>query len=267
MSISALTLSMYHSRATYSTRLVLIAIANFEGEHGAYPSHETIGRLAGGLNRRTVQRAIDDLIQLGELSEIRRDGVTNLYKITIACPDECDGTTNHRKKKGGGVQTAGGLQTAGGSGLQTAGGAVSRPPEPVVNPNKTFRETALSEDWQPSDDLKAMFVTKWPDIDPAYHTEQFKLYYLSKGTKHKNWSMTFQRWMNSEQARAVTQPWRSGGANSAKGKQKKLQERQQTDDYLAELKRLEDMKAEAVPTCEHGKIIALCLPCSKEVNA
>ena len=93
MSISALTLSLYHSKATYSTRLVLIAIANFEGEHGAYPSHDTIGRLAGGLNRRTVQRAIDELISLGELTEVRRDGITNLYKLSITCPDDCDGST------------------------------------------------------------------------------------------------------------------------------------------------------------------------------
>ena len=105
MSIAALTLALYHSKATYSNRLVLIAIANFEGEHGAFPSIETIGRLAGNLNRRTVQRSIDSLIELGELEEVRRDGITNLYRVTIACPEECDGTSYHRKRRGGGLQT------------------------------------------------------------------------------------------------------------------------------------------------------------------
>lgn len=261
MSISALTLSMYHSKATYSTRLVLIAIANFEGENGAYPSHETIGRLAGGLNRRTVQRAIDDLVQMGELTEVRRDGITNLYKVAIACPDECDGTTNHRKKKGGGVETAGGQETAGRGGVQTAGGAVSRPHEPVDNSNKTFkREHSLTDDWIPSPELVAMFETKWPDIDPEYHTEQFKLYYLSKGTKHKDWSLTFQRWMNTEQARVKTQPWRAGAGNSTASKSKKQAERQATDQFLAEMRELEKLAGPA-PKCPHGENVALCKKC------
>lgn len=260
MSIAALTLSLYHSKATYSTRLVLIAIANFEGEYGAYPSHDTIGRLAGGLNRRTVQRAIDELIELGEITEIRRDGITNLYKLSIACPDDCDRTTNHKKIRGGGVQTAGGLETAGGSGLQTAGGAVSRPPEPLLNQNKTVRETSLSEDWKPGNELIEMFATKWPDLDPDYNIEQFRLYYLSKGTKHKNWELTFQRWMNSEQARAITQPWRYGAGNSAKSKAKKESERRVTEDFLAEMRALEKQAAPP-PKCPHGESVVRCKRC------
>ena len=148
MSISALALSLYHSKSTYSKRLVLIAIANFEGENGAYPSHDTIGRLSGGLNRRTVQRAIDDLVQMGELSEIRREGQTNLYRVAISCPDNCDRTSNHRLNKGGGHQTAGGLQTAGGGGVQTAGGAVYRPPEPLSNHKDNHKDELFKVFWE-----------------------------------------------------------------------------------------------------------------------
>lgn len=266
MSIAALTLSLYHSRATYSTRLVLVAIANFEGENGAYPSHDTIGRLAGGLNRRTVQRAIDELIDLGELTEIRRDGITNLYKVAISCPDECDRTSNHRKKKGGGAETAGGLETAGGSGVQTAGGAVYRPHEPVDNhKNNLKRETSLPEDWEPSAELMAMFATKWPDIDPKYNTEQFKLYYLAKGTKHKNWDLTFQRWQNTEQARAKTQPWRAGAGNSEAAQQKRDTERENTKAFLDEMRALET-KAAPAPKCPHGSSIVRCEKCLKTIG-
>jgi len=261
MSIAALTLGMYHSQATYSTRLVLIAIANFEGENGAYPSHETIGRLAGGLNRRTVQRAIDDLIEMGELTEIRREGITNLYKVSIACPDECDRTTNHRVKVGGGVQTAGGDQTAGGSGVQTAGDAVSRPPEPLLNlKNNRQKETELPEDWNPSEHLMEMFASKWPDIDPEYHIEQFKLYYLSKSTKNKDWSLTFQRWMNSEQSKSLTQPWRAGAGNSTASKSRKQSELKASDEYLTFLREQEKLASPA-PKCPHGENVALCRSC------
>lgn len=260
MSISALTLALYHSKATYSTRLVLIAIANFEGEHGAYPSHETIGRLAGNLNRRTVQRAIDELVQSGELSEVRRDGITNLYKLSIACPDDCDRTTNHRKIKGGGLQTAGDTETASRGGFQTAGGAVSRPPEPVVNLKRTFREHELPEDWHPSKELLEMFKTKWPDINPDYHIEQFKLFYWGKGTKHKDWSKAFQRWMLQEQQKAQAQPWRAGSWNSTTAQFKKEAEKRHADDYLREMAELEKQAAPA-PKCPHGNNIALCKKC------
>jgi hypothetical protein len=261
MSISALTLSLYHSQATYSTRLVLIAIANFEGEHGAYPSHETIGRLAGGLNRRTVQRAIDELIALGELTEVRRDGITNLYKLSITCPDDCDGSTNHRRKKGGGLQTAGDTETAGRGGVQTAGGAVSRPPEPLDNPKRTFRKDfPLPEDWNPTQELLEMFKTKWPDLDPTYNIEQFKLYYWSKGTKHKDWSLTFQRWMNQEQQRAKAQPWKFGAVGSASAQAKKENERKHSDNYLKQMAELE-AQAAPPPKCPHGKMLLLCKIC------
>lgn len=254
MSISALTLSLYHSQATYSTRLVLIAIANFEGEYGAYPSHETIGRLAGGLNRRTVQRAIDELIELGEITEVRRDGITNLYKLSITCPDDCDRSTNHRKIKGGGVQTAGGQQTA--------GGAVSRPPEPLNNLKTLNREIPLDANWMPDDRIMEMFKTKWPDLDPDYHIEQFRLYYLATGKKYRDWGLTFQKWMNSEQARAKAQPWRTGSVNSESAKAKKNKDREFTERFIAEMQELEKQAAPA-PKCQHGENIALCKKCQK----
>lgn len=213
MSISALTLALYHSKATYSNRLVLIAIANFEGENGAYPSVETIGRLAGNLNRRTVQRSIDALIEMGELQEVRRDGITNLYKITITCPDDCDTSSYHRKKKGGGVQTTpvqsvheGAVFTTQGGGVQTAGGAVSRPPETldkhIETVNLNGRASKLPADWEPNEKLQEMFVTKWPDVDTALQTENFKLHWWASGKTMKNWDLAFQKWMNTEQDRA-----------------------------------------------------------------
>ena len=235
MSIAALTLALYHSKATYSNRLVLIAIANFEGEHGAYPSLETVGRLAGGLNRRTVQRSIDALVELGELTEVRRDGVTNLYKVTIACPDECDGTSYHRKKKGGGLQTTpvqivheGVASTTEGGGVQTTGGAVSRPPETLNKHNLNVNRNSsseLPEDWSPDEELMAMFKTKWKDIQPEYHIEQFKLYYWSKGTKMKDWRLTFQRWMNTEQSRAESVPsWKKSKESEKEAEKRRLDE-------------------------------------------
>lgn len=213
MSIASLALSLYHSKATHSNRLVLIAIANFEGEDGSWPSHETIGRLAGGINRRTVQRAIDTLIAMRELSEERREGRTNRYRVIITCPNTCDGSSHHREIKGGGVQTTppqmrheDATNATEGGGVQTAGGAVSRPPESLINQNnnlvKSLGETKLPDDWQPSERLLEMFQSKWPDVNQELETENFILYFTGEGRKKRDWDKAFQMWMNKAQAHA-----------------------------------------------------------------
>lgn len=147
MSVSALTSAFYHSESKYTTRLVLLAIANFDNPLGSFPALDTIGRLAGGVNRRTVQRAIDELVELGELTEVTRNGTTNLYRLTISCPENCDGSTSHKALiEGGGLQTTGGPQTTGGGGLQTTGGVVSRPPK--LKDNSKDNSTAFEDFWR-----------------------------------------------------------------------------------------------------------------------
>ena len=42
-------------------------------------------------------------------------------------------------------------------------------------------------------------------------------------------------------------------------------ERERTEEYLAQIR--ESEKNSSTLTCKHGKTIALCLPCSKEINA
>jgi hypothetical protein len=108
----------------------------------------------------------------------------------------------------------------------------------------------------------AMFETKWPDIDPSYHIEQFKLYYWGTTTRNKDWGLTFQRWMNQEQARAKTQPWRGGGNNSETAQKRREAERKATEDYLAEIE-AQALKSAPAPQCEHGKNLLLCRKCLK----
>lgn len=271
MSISALTLGMYHSRSTYSTRLVLIAIANFEGENGAYPSHDTIGRLAGGLNRRTVQRAIDDLVQMGELTEIRREGQTNLYRVAISCPDDCDRTSSHRQKDRGGVQTAGGLQTAGGSGVQTAGDAVSRPPEPLDNRknNPTVQSELFDEFWNeyPKKEGKkpafkaftsALKRATFEDIIAAV------IRYRSSDKVSRGFVMLASRWLNEDHWEDHYQPAPDSEA-AERARIRREKERAASEAFLAEQRKIE-AQASAPKLCQHGLTIARCVPCSKELS-
>lgn len=101
MSYEAIAAALNHSRASTSSRLVLIAIAHYEGDNGSYPSQDTIARLTG-LNVRSVRRAIKELRDLFELDVIAEGGVgagarkTNRYYVIVECPDGCDRSLNHK---------------------------------------------------------------------------------------------------------------------------------------------------------------------------
>ena len=105
MGYRAIAATMYHSKATGTARLVMLAIAHFyddKGENGAWPNQETIAKLAN-VSKRSVQRAIVELRELGEVDILVHRGrgktfdrQTNRYFITIMCPDSCDSSINHR---------------------------------------------------------------------------------------------------------------------------------------------------------------------------
>lgn len=105
MGFVAMNAALHHSQATGTDKLVLVAIASFyddQGDNGAYPSQETIARMAN-CTVRTVQRSLARLVELGELDTWVHGGrgksidrKTNRYWLTVQCPDNCDSSFNHR---------------------------------------------------------------------------------------------------------------------------------------------------------------------------
>jgi len=206
MSVSAMTAAMYHSQSKYATRLVLIAVANFDNPQGSFASVDTLGRLAGGLNRRTVQRALDELVELKEIKEIVRPGQTTLYRVEISCPDDCDRSPAHRQisneKEGGGLQTTGGVQTTPGGGLQTTGGAVSRPPEP--NTNSNINSNSFDEFWKAypkktdKGAARRAFTTAIKKVDFDNLLKAVQSYSASVSNTEKRYIKNPATWLNAE---------------------------------------------------------------------
>lgn len=101
MSIEAMTLVLNHSRATGRAKLVLIGIANHQGDQGAWPSIETLARYANA-SERSVMRDIQELEEMGELivernaAPVRSQYRPNLYWVNIAAgvTDSASGVTN-----------------------------------------------------------------------------------------------------------------------------------------------------------------------------
>jgi hypothetical protein len=106
MSVEAMAVVLHHSRASGTTKLVLLGIANHAGDGGAWPTVGTLAKYAN-VSERAVQQAIGKLVKLGELSVARQAGGLgylkhyerpNRYDVLVTCPATCDRSMNHRQR-------------------------------------------------------------------------------------------------------------------------------------------------------------------------
>ena len=88
-----------YSQATGRARLVLLAIADHQGEIGAWPALETLAKMVNA-STRSVQRDIEYLQELGELRVDYQNAPTqgkyksNLYWVTRGVTNTALGVTN-----------------------------------------------------------------------------------------------------------------------------------------------------------------------------
>jgi hypothetical protein len=104
MSVEAMALALHHSKAKGTAKVVLLGIANHDGDGGAWPSIPTLAAYAN-VTERNVQKSIDGLLEAGEIRRFVQAGGLrdtpafdrpNLYHVTLSCPINCDRTTAHR---------------------------------------------------------------------------------------------------------------------------------------------------------------------------
>lgn len=107
MSAESFAIVLNHSRARGTAKLVLIGIANHQSDGGAFPKIATLARYAN-VHPRRVTAAIQQLVDLGELRVMYREGGTrnlpdhlrpNVYEVLLTCPEDCDGSYQHRTGK------------------------------------------------------------------------------------------------------------------------------------------------------------------------
>jgi hypothetical protein len=100
MSFGASAVAWHHSKATGTDLLVLMAIANYISDDGAWPKVETIAQDAR-TSVRQAHRSINSLKALGEIDWVQKAGKgrgvykSNLYVFLLKCPPECQGDWNH----------------------------------------------------------------------------------------------------------------------------------------------------------------------------
>lgn len=104
MSVESLGIVLHHSRAAGTAKVLLIGIANHDGDGGSWPSIATLAKYAR-ITERNVQKALRDLVDLGEIEVIAQAGGNhqtearyrpNRYVIKVSCPSTCDRSASHR---------------------------------------------------------------------------------------------------------------------------------------------------------------------------
>lgn len=147
MSVEAIAAVLHHSAATGTAKLVLIGIANHDGDGGSWPSLATLAKYAN-VDPRNVRAAITRLVELGEVEVDQQGGGThrtadhlrpNLYRVLVRCPADCDGTTQHRPRQGGMPASGGDVSIRGGGMPASGGGGMPASPEPSLEPTGNAR--------------------------------------------------------------------------------------------------------------------------------
>ena len=104
MSVEAMAIALHHSKAKGAEKLVLLGIANHDGDSGAWPSIATLAKYAGCSPRRATE-LVTKLVKRGEITRaINAGGLAhlssyerpNLYQFVLKCPPTCDGSRQHK---------------------------------------------------------------------------------------------------------------------------------------------------------------------------
>jgi hypothetical protein len=106
MSIESVAIALHHSRSKGTAKLVLIGIANHDGDGGSFPKIATLAKYAN-VHPRNVVKCLNHLGELGEIIIHQNAGGTaktpdairpNLYEFILTCPTDCDRSKSHRRE-------------------------------------------------------------------------------------------------------------------------------------------------------------------------
>lgn len=171
MSVESLAVVLHHSKASGTDKLVLIGIANHDGDGGAWPAIATLARYAN-VDPRTVKRSLQVLIELGEVSrEIQGGGTRNMndytrpnrYEILVRCPQGCDRSTAHRVTH----TSPGDAHVTPPGDAHVMGGVTATSPKPSLNHPLNSDESSFTST-SPADEGKCFACGKVSELRGRY---------------------------------------------------------------------------------------------------
>ena len=273
MSIEAMSLVLHHSKASGSAKIILLGIANHQGDAGAWPAVATLAKYAN-IHPDNVTKHLTKLVEMGEVErEIMggaktQKGATNRYQVTITCPENCDRSMNHKLLDGVAISSLRGGDFVG------VGVAIS-PHKPVINhqlepvndlfeefcfayPRKVAKKVAKRA-WEllsGSDRVKALDGAVRLSNDPNLPEERYVPHPAS--------------WLRAERWNDGPLPERAFTAEELRAKElektarRREQEVARSQAFVAEQEEIARRVAESpADRCVHGRVLAACMPCIK----
>lgn len=268
MSFGASSLVWHHSKATGGDLLVLMAIANYISDEGAWPKVETIANDAR-MSVRQAHRSLKNLQELGEITWDKGAGTgsgvykTSRYYLLLTCPEDCSGDWNHTLRQN---VTPRPDKLSPLDLTQTADKPVI---QPVIEPNISSK---FSEFWlaYPRKVAKQAawkaFVSASKQNDPDIIVSGARRFGNDPNLPlDANFIPHPATWLNAGRWEDGPLPERKLTDEEKRAKDLAALERRRASDaeatrQILEQDRIARETADA-PRCEHGKIIAACMPC------
>jgi len=258
MSIEVSNAVWRHSKATGRTKLILLAIADHQGEQGAWPSISTLAKMTNS-SERSIKRDIQDLQAMGELKvEVQKAPMsgkykTNLYWVTLPDIDYNLGVTDRHPSDLGVTDEVSRGDKSGNLGVTHVG---------TQNLNRNLKETeGKNNSYKPSKQLVNELSEKYPGLDLKECWESMMDYCAANGKSYKDWDAGYRNWVRKEWQ------WSDKGKQQANQKDTRAyldKSASYTQELLAEYAEAEN-NAAPPPKCKHDKTLALCPICVKDL--
>jgi hypothetical protein len=190
MSIEVMTAVWNHSKASPAAKLVLLAIADHQGDRGAWPSEATLARVTG-MSERSVRRKVVELVELGELSvEVnaapsQTQYKSNLYWVLVGRVDNLG--------QGGQTGQSGWTDSA----IRVDTVVQQTIKEPLIEP--LSKKKLFSLDWQPDSDELSKLCDQYPNADHLGEVSAMIDYLVAEGKEKsvKDMAARFRNWMRN----------------------------------------------------------------------
>jgi hypothetical protein len=274
MSIEVMTTVLNHSKATGRAKLVLLGIANHQGDQGAWPSIETLARYANS-SQRSVMRDIQELERLGELivernaAPVKSQYRPNLYWVRVSGVSDSDAGVT---KNDSGVTN----EVVRGDTVVTLN---------VINPKENLKEI------YPQNDFGEEFEKFW-NLYPRKNEKLAAKKAFIKACKEYGFDVIYQGavqlsrdpnlppknfipypaswlnaggWTNEPYPERHLSPEEKASWLAAERKRKSEADLEKTRKLIEEQKQSED-NAAPPPKCIHGNSLVSCLPCLRQMS-
>lgn len=263
MSIEVINAVWKHSISVGRARTVLLAIADHQGEIGAWPSLATLARMVNA-SERSVQRDIEYLQEIGELEVHYQQAPTknhyksNLYFVRLPGVTEMDsGVTNTEP---GVTNTASGV-TAGG--VQSLNRTIT---EPLIEIHRDLFDEFWKEYPKKSDKRVAFRAFK-----SALNRTNFESI-LSATIAYRNSVKDVEprfiknpaTWLNADAWENEIAP--SPDSEAAERARIRREKEIAASKAFLEQQRKAEAEAGPPPTCQHGVLIARCNECMRSLE-